>query len=41
MCMKNFLSAQLRPAKTLKQFVNDRSLYRVLILAFMMMNWCF
>jgi hypothetical protein len=35
------VNAQLHPVKTLRQFVNDRCLYRVLILALLVMNWCF
>ena len=40
-CMKAIVYAQLHPIKTMKQFINDRSLYRLLILAIMVMNWCF
>jgi len=39
--MKAIIYAQLHPVKTLKQFVNDRCLYRVLILGMLVMNWCF
>jgi hypothetical protein len=39
--MKAIVYAQLHPVKTMKQFINDRGLYRVLILAMLVMNWCF
>jgi hypothetical protein len=40
-CMKALVYAQLHPVKTMRQFINDRCLYRVLILAMLVMNWCF
>jgi hypothetical protein len=39
--MKAIVYAQLHPVKTMRQFINDRCLYRVLILAMLVMNWCF
>lgn len=39
--MKAIVYAQLHPAKTMKQFINDRSLYRILILGMLLVNWCF
>lgn len=39
--MRAILYAQLQPVKTMKQFMNDRLLYRTLILAMLVMNWCF
>jgi hypothetical protein len=39
--MKAIIYAQLQPIKTLKQFVNDRCLYRLLILGMLLVNWCF
>ncbi len=33
--------AQLHPAKTMRQLIDDRCLYRVLILGMLVMNWCF
>jgi hypothetical protein len=38
--MKAILYAQLQPVKTMKQLVNDRCLYRLLILGMILMNWC-
>ena len=40
-CMKALVYAQLHPVKTMRQFINDRCLYRMLILAMLVMNWCF
>ena len=40
-CMKAIVYAQLQPVKTMKQFIDDRGLYRVLILAMLVLNWCF
>ena len=39
--MRAIIYAQLHPVKTMKQFINDRSLYRVLILMMLALNWCF
>ena len=39
--MKALVYAQLQPVKTMNQFINDRRLYRTLILAMLVMNWCF
>ena len=39
--MKAILYAQLHPVKTLKQFISDRCLYRMLILAMLVVDWCF
>jgi hypothetical protein len=39
--MKAIVYAQLHPVKTMRQFINDRCLYRTLILALLVMNWCF
>jgi hypothetical protein len=39
--MKRFLAAQLQPVKTMRQFIADRSTYRVLILTTLGMMWCF
>jgi hypothetical protein len=39
-CVKAFLHTQLWPVKTLRQHISDREVYRTLILAFMLMNWC-
>lgn len=39
--MKAIVYAQLHPVKTMKQFINDRCLYRTLILAMLVVNWCF
>ena len=39
--MKAIVYAQLHPVKTMKQFINDRCLYRLLILATLVVNWCF
>ena len=41
MCIKSFISAQLRPVKSMKQFIDDRCFYRVLIFAMLILNWCF
>ena len=40
-CMKAIVYAQLQPVKTMKQFIDDRGLYRVLILTMLALNWCF
>ena len=40
-CMKALVYAQLQPMKTMRQFISDRCLYRTLILAMLVMNWCF
>ena len=39
--MKTIIYAQLHPVKTMKQFINDRCFYRVLILGMLVLNWCF
>ena len=39
--MKALVYAQLHPVKTMRQFINDRCFYRALILATLVMNWCF
>jgi hypothetical protein len=39
--MKSFIYAQLQPVKTMRQFIADRYLYRMLILSALVMNWCF
>ncbi len=39
--MKSIIYSQLHPVKTMKQMVNDRVLYRTLILAAIVLNWCF
>jgi hypothetical protein len=39
--MKAILYAQLKPAKTLRQLISDRRFYRALILAALVMTWCF
>ena len=39
--MKSFIYAQLHPAKTMRQFISDRYLYRTLILALLVARWCF
>jgi len=39
--MKAIVYAQLHPVKTMKQIINDRSLYRILILGVLLVNWCF
>jgi hypothetical protein len=39
--MRAIIYAQLHPVKTMKQFINDRCLYRVLILTMLVLNWCF
>ena len=41
MGMRTFVYAQLQPVKTIKQLIIDRCLYRMLILTFILMNWCF
>ena len=41
LCMKALVYAQLQPVKTLRQFISDRRLYRMLILAMLVLNWCF
>lgn len=41
LCMKALVYAQLQPVKTMKQFINDRCLYRTLILTMLVLNWCF
>jgi len=38
--MKAIVYAQLNPVKTLKQFITDRCLYRLLILGMILVNWC-
>ena len=40
-CMKAILYAQFHPVKTMKQFISDRSLFRTLMLATLLVNWCF
>jgi hypothetical protein len=39
--MKALVYAQLLPVKTMRQIISDRCLYRGLILASLVMNWCF
>ena len=39
--MKAIVYAQFHPVKTMRQFINDRCLYRMLILAMLVVNWCF
>ena len=39
--MKAIIYAQLQPVKTMRQFISDRCLYRTLILAMLLVNWCF
>jgi hypothetical protein len=39
-CMKAIIYAQLHPVKTLNQFIDDRCLYRLLILGMMVVNCC-
>jgi hypothetical protein len=39
--MKAIIYAQLHPVKTMQQFINDRCLYRLLILGMLLVNWCF
>ncbi len=39
--IKSFIYAQLRPVKSMKQFIDDRCLYRVLIFGMLVLNWCF
>jgi hypothetical protein len=39
--MKAIIYAQLRPVKTMKQFIEDRILYRTLILVALVTMWCF
>ena len=39
--MKAIIYAQLHPVKTMRQFINDRCLYRMVILAMLVVNWCF
>jgi hypothetical protein len=41
LCIKTIISAQLLPVKTMKQFINDRCLYRGLILGVLILNCCF
>ena len=41
LCMKAIVYAQLHPVKTMRQFISDRRLYRTLILAMLVVNWCF
>ena len=33
--------AQLHPVKTMKQVISDRRLYRTLIFAWLVLDWCF
>ena len=39
--MRAIVYAQLHPVKTMRQFISDRCLYRTLILALLVVNWCF
>ena len=39
--LKALACAQLLPVKTIRQLVNDRCLYRVIILGLLALNWCF
>ena len=38
--MKAVIVAQLNPQKTLEQFINDRSLYRLLIVTVLILSAC-
>jgi hypothetical protein len=38
--MKALLYAQLNPSKTLRQFIDDRNLYRLLLLTALILAWC-
>ena len=38
--MKAVIAAQLNPQKTLEQFINDRSLYRLLIVTVLILSAC-
>ncbi len=38
--MKAVIYRQLHPVKTMRQFIDDRSLYRLLILVMLAMNCC-
>ena len=41
LCIKAIIYGQLHPVKTMRQFISDRRLYRMLILAMLILNWCF
>jgi len=38
--MKTLLYAQINPSKTLRQLIDDRNLYRLLVLAALILAWC-
>jgi hypothetical protein len=38
--MRAIICAQFNPTKTMGQLINDRSLFRLLILAGLMLAWC-
>jgi hypothetical protein len=38
--MKAILYAQLNPSKTMKQLIQDRNLYRCVIVASLFLAWC-
>ena len=39
--MKAIIYAQLHPMKTMKQLINDRVMYRTIIIGALVLNWCF
>ena len=39
--MKSIIYSQLYPVKTMKQMVNDRNVYRLIIIGALILNWCF
>jgi len=38
--MKAILYAQLNPSKTMKQLIEDRNLYRLVIVTSLFLAWC-
>jgi hypothetical protein len=38
--MKALFYAQINPSKTLRQLINDRNLYRLIVLAALILAWC-
>ena len=38
--MKAYLAHQLNPAKTMKQLIVDRCLFRLVTLSFLALAWC-
>jgi hypothetical protein len=38
--MKLFLCKQFKPTKTMKQLISDRNVYRLLIVAELVLVWC-